>query len=201
MEFRGDAQNPPDAPFVTYESGMTCSDFLTKFSDFVDGDDSVDEVAGQHLEYCVECRRYVEVFERGRELLRSLPPLQVPEEFVPDLRRRISLVNARAGFAEASGSGATAVTAVGMAMLLVLAAWSPRMLPGTTSVDLAPIVVSEPAPRPLGFRTRGVSPFRSTERDLEPRRPSLWSDPNDLLFQYSPLAIRAGYSELRTGLD
>jgi len=183
---------------------MTCSDFIQHFSDYVDdrGASEILEEAERHLDDCEECRRYVEVYERGRELLRGFPEVEVRGDFQPRLRHRIYDAEERAALAAESGSGATAATAFGMAALLVVAAWSPGLSTGPASIELAPIVVSSPAPRSLGLRPSGS--FRRLEGDgaegmrEESRR---WRTPNDLLFQFSPLG-GSGAAELRRiGLD
>lgn len=184
---------------------MTCSDFIQHFSDYIDDRrvSGILEDAEQHLDGCEECRRYVEVYERGRDLLRGFPEVEVREDFQPRLRHRIYDAEERAALAAESGSGTTAATAFGMAALLVVAAWSPSLSSGPVSVELAPIVVSSPAQRPLGLRPTGA--FRSMDGDGSERfreeAPRRWRTPNDLLFRFSPLGGLGSAEFRRTGLD
>jgi anti-sigma factor RsiW len=178
---------------------MTCSDFIRNFSDYIDGkgDAGLCGTAERHLDGCVDCRRYVEVFERGRGLLRGFPELEVSDDFRPRLRHRIYHIEDRAAIEASSGSAATAATALAMAVLVVLAAWSP-MMTGSPSVDLAPIVVTAPAPRPAGLRPAALLGMPSS---FGSAASSVWDGRGRLLFQYSPLARGAGLTRVRPGLD
>ena len=182
---------------------MTCSHFIERFSDYVDGEGSTDfvERAEAHLDTCAECRRYVDVFERGRELLRSFPEVEVSDDFHPRLRHRIYHIEDGPSLAPGpNGSATSAVTALGMAVLLVLAAWSPVMLTDEPEVEMAPVVVTRPASRSLGIRPArpDLLDRAATFADDE----DLWRRANALLFRYSPLAERAGQPRFtRAGLD
>lgn len=184
---------------------MTCSDFIQHFSDYIDDRDGsgILREAERHLDRCEECRRYAEVYERGRDLLRGFPEVEVRDDFQPRLRHRIYDAEERAALAAESGSGATAATAFGMAALLVVAAWSPSLSSGPAAIELAPIVVSTPAPRSLGLRPSGS--FRPTDgagsRTFREESPRRWRTPNDLLFRFSPLGTSGSAEFRRTGLD
>lgn len=181
---------------------MTCPDFIEGFSRYVDGAASASfrEEAERHLETCGDCRRYVEVYERGRALLRSFPEVKVDEDFRPRLRHRLYHIDDRDALEPggASGSATTAVTALGMAMLLVLAAWSPLLTVDRPTVELSPIVVSTPESRPLGLRSQGPRLFPEDEAAALHRSRPGWE--RTLLFQYSPLATRSGRVQ-QAGLD
>lgn len=183
---------------------MTCSDFLRSFSDYVDGlgTSSFREDADRHLDDCPACRRYLEVFERGTSLLRSFPEVEVSDDFRPRLQHRIYHVDdARSLFGGPSGSATTAVTVLGMAVLLVLAAWSPVLVTRDMIVEMSPIVVTEPEPRPMGLRSvRSGGLLDETVRFSG--RADLSQGANALLFQYSPLAARLNRPRVqRAGLD
>jgi hypothetical protein len=88
-----------------------------------------------------------------------------------------------------------------MAVLLTVIAWAPRAVQGTPEVQLPAIVVSGP-PRvdpllltdPRGFQ------LPSSALNLTG---GLWSDPNSLLYEYSPMRERYRTNRVlrRTGLD
>lgn len=182
---------------------MTCSEFLQSFSDYYDGTgcDSVRREAEEHLDDCTDCRRYAETFDRGRRLLRSFPQVEVSDDFRPRLQHRIyhledgeALKRGMLG----SASGTTAATALGMAVLLVFAAWSPTLFE-EPEVELSPIVVSSPRANPTGLRLRPLELLPRGDAPLNRR--DLWQHPNALLFQHSPLSGRTGSSIRRADLE
>lgn len=185
---------------------MTCSDFLQGFSEYYDGTGPESHLreAEDHLAGCPDCRRYLDVVDRGRRLLRSFPELEVTDDFHPRLQHRIYHLEdgevLRRGL-WGSQSGTTAVTALGMAILMVLAAWSPSLLSLRPEVVLSPIVVSQPEARPVGLRLRPyrLLPGSGGETPLNGR--DLWRQPNALLFQHSPLSDRARSSLRRAELE
>lgn len=190
---------------------MTCSEFIERYSGYYDDDVAPDVTAAMesHMASCEECRRYHQVFDQGRDLLQSLPEIDVSDDFLPRLKHRIYHIEDGDGLGAlgASGSGATAVTALTMAILLVAAAWSPSLLDREVEVELSPIVVSQPQPR----ATRGGTGIRAPRVSLIPagdaiylgRDPDLLRASNALLYRYSPLADRAqaNGSVVRAGLD
>ena len=130
---------------------MTCSEFQHRFSDYYDGtaEPSFLEEADAHLGMCPGCRRYHEVFVRGSEILRAAPPpLAVLADFLPRLQHRIYHLEDGPALSGRGtvGSATTVTTALAIAMLIALAAWSP-VLVRAPEVDLAPIVVDRPEPR------------------------------------------------------
>ena len=80
------------------------------------------------------------------------------------------------------------LTAVGMAVVLAIVAWSPTLGRSTAEVDLAPIVVSGPPSREPTFAA-GTGSFTPWELTLSLEK-GLWSDPNALLYEYSPMRER-----------
>ena len=168
---------------------MTCYDFRDRFSDFFDGtaDSSFLGEANAHLAECMDCRRYRDVVTQGSAILRSMPPVVVADDFFPRLQHRIyHLEDGPAmGQADTVGSGTT----VAVAVLIVLAAWSPALV-RPPQIALAPIVVSQPEPRALGVRplllwTGSAQATQSSSVSAVDR--GLWDDPQ-LFVRYSPLA-------------
>ena len=108
---------------------MTCSEFIEGFSDYVDGVAEPDAMEGAelHLQACESCRRYEHTYRRGISLLRSFSDLTVHDGFEPDLERRLRRDTALAlqslGRRPAS-SGSSMTMVLGMALVLVGAAWS-----------------------------------------------------------------------------
>ena len=169
---------------------MDCSEFLSRFSDFYDAppQSRLRRQVEAHLEHCEKCARYERAFANGAALLQTLPRIELSESFRPTLEHRLLHLEDEKALARAAGASVVALTAVGMAIVLAIVAWSPTLGRSTAQVDLAPIVVSDsPAPNPV---------FPASTRSFTPRRPALdlekelWSDPNALLYEYSPMRER-----------
>jgi hypothetical protein len=183
---------------------MTCSDFLERFTDFLDGEGPEDlrTNAEAHLESCDRCRRYHEVMMQGAAVLRSLPEAQVPDDFQPRLQHRLYHVDDEVALGAHTASGTTVLTVLGMSMLLTALAWSPALRPMAPVVELPPIVVSDP---PLTMPPINVIGVRSMipRPTLDQTGTGLWDDAQALLYEYSPLQQR--YRERgplrRAGLD
>jgi hypothetical protein len=136
----------------------------------------------------------VDIVDRGRDLLRSCPPLDVSNDFRHRLQHRLYHVHDGEALRQVgSGSGATAVTALGMAVVLVFAAWAPAMLSWRPEVELTPIVVSRPETSALGLRTPPVSLF-PVGNPLPLADPGVWRESNALLFRHSLLNDRTRWS-------
>jgi anti-sigma factor RsiW len=183
---------------------MTCSEFVERFTDFLDGEgpEEFRAEAEAHLESCSGCRRYHEVMVQGAAILRSLPEAEVSEDFEPRLRHRLYHVYDEAVLRAHSASGATVLTVLGMSLLLTALAWSPALRPSAPVVAIPPIVVSEP---PLPLRPANALPVGAAI--LRPawarRGADLWDDAQALLYEYSPLQqrYRENAPPRRAGLD
>ena len=187
---------------------MDCSEFLSRFSEFYDAPQEapVRKEAEAHLAACGKCARYQEVVTRSVALLHVMPRPELAESFRPRLQHRLFHLN-EGGSAARPGkaSAIPAATVLGMAILLTAVAWSPMIGGGVPEVDLPAIIVSGPPMlEPLvGPDVPGLTPVSS---GLFPG--GLWSDMEDLLFEYSPMSERnrgrqdRGERVLRrTGLD
>ena len=171
---------------------MTCPEFQARFSDYYDGtgEPAFMTEASSHLDGCAECRRYRDVVEQGIQILKAVPTPSVSDDFLPRLQHRIyHLEDGPAlGQSETAGSATTATTALAIAMLIALAAWSPALVQ-SPEVDLPPIVVNRPAARVLGVRPP-VLWAGNAEVTFAPSIPAvhqgLWDDPR-LFTRYSPL--------------
>jgi hypothetical protein len=172
---------------------MNCSEFIAGFSEYYDGrDGSPDDSMRAHLEECVSCRRYHRVVTRGGQLLRELPPPSVPPDFHPRLQHRIYHVEDEAVLTRPVGSGTTGATALAMAILLTVVAWSPSVTGSAPTVELPPIVAQAPVTlRSLTPVGTGLSP-RPSVLDLGPSRDGqrLWVNTHSLLYEYSPLSAK-----------
>jgi hypothetical protein len=179
---------------------MTCSEFQAHFSEYYDaaGDAQFMAAASSHLDGCSECRRYRNVVEQGIQILRAVPAPAVSGDFLPRLQHRIYHLEDGPALArgETAGSATTTTTALAIAMLIALAAWSPALV-RAPEVAIEPIGVTQPEPRVVGIRTpeyRDQLALEAAEASLIHQ--GLWDDPM-LLTRYSPLTAARGRSALR----
>ena len=172
-------------------SHVECSEFLGRFSDFYDAPPGsrLRRQVEAHLEQCEKCARYERAVASGAALLRTLPRIELSESFRPTLEHRLFHLEDENALARAAGASAVPVlTAVGVVVVLAIVAWSPTFRRPTVQVDLAPIVVSgPPSPEPAFPTLTGSFTPREPVLDL---KKELWSDPNALLFEYSPMRER-----------
>ena len=183
-------------------SHVECSEFLGRFSDFYDAppESRLRRQVEAHLVQCERCARYERAVASGAALLQTLPRVELSESFRPTLEHRLFHLEDENALARAAGASAIPVlTAVGLGIVLAIVAWSPTFKPSTVQVDLAPIVVSGPPPPEPAFPAlTGSFPPREPALDLQK---GLWSDPNALLYEYSPMRerYRAGGLLRQTG--
>jgi len=185
---------------------MQCSEYLALSSEFRDGR-TKRYLAGEieaHLTVCPRCRLYRSTLERGVDLLRALPVLDVPDDFKPRLSHRIFHIEDGANIAkETLGSGATTLSIMAVAVLLAFTAWTPRAGGTVPSLELPPIVVAGPPARSFtpGPRrsTFSRSPSFFTTADFQD---GPWGDTHQLLFEYSTLSgRRRGPTLFRVGIQ
>lgn len=164
---------------------MDCKEFLSRYTEYRDGIMPARDVARAevHLSGCASCRRYGRVVDRGVRELRTVPGVTTDDDFQDRLRHRIyHLKDGDAVFDDGSrSSGASAVAAVGIAILLTAAAWTPVLRQAGNSVTLPPIVVDRP--EGSGSRVGLQVPASAFFREGEPwrtRSAPRWSPPSTL---------------------
>ena len=170
---------------------MECSEFLSRFSDFYDAppQSPLRRQVEVHLEECEKCARYARAVASGAALLKTLPRVELSESFRPTLEHRLFHLEDENALARAAAASAVPVlTAVGLAVVIAIVAWSPTLRRSTARVDLAPIAVSSPPSSEPAFPAlRWSLPPREPVLSLEK---GLWSDPNALLYEYSSMRKR-----------
>jgi anti-sigma factor RsiW len=148
---------------------MDCDTFLAEYSAYRDGEVSwaEREAFDAHLDACPSCARYDEVVRRGADVFRSLPELEVSDDFMDRLKHRIyseDLEMRRVGRRGTPGAAlATAAIAAGVALF----AWVPLMQPRERLVSL-PAVAAE-APRQTLVRRLITSPLHPEATGLTSR--------------------------------
>jgi len=185
---------------------MDCQQYMARLSDVIDGradSDVVVEMAAHRAE-CSRCRGYSRTLEAGRELLRGLPALEVPDDFKPRLDHRI-LHEEDGGAISRTGlsTGASLTAIMSVAVLVAAAAWAPSLASRTPSVDLPPVVVAGPSSP--AFTSRNPPPtFRKTLSIFSTTefQEGIWGNPHVLLREYSPILDRRRNQPLvRTGIE
>lgn len=183
---------------------MTCSDFLSEFSEFHDGNAPEDkrEAFAAHLASCPSCRRYRDVVERGVELLRSLPPQFPRDDFRPRLQHAIYHVDAERARRRSSSSlaGTGAMTLVAAVAILAGILWTPVLFEEGSAVELPPVVVNTP-PATSPASREAPAAVRSSAQPASFLDSNLWAQPNTLLFEYSTLQRMRDGGMVRTGLQ
>ena len=187
---------------------MICSEFLSRFSEFYDAPIGAPErlEAEAHMASCERCARYQEVVSRSVALLHVLPRAELAESFRPRLQHRLFHLDDGGSVAQSGrGSATPAVTVLGMAILLTAVAWSPTIGSGIPELDLPAIVVSGP---PMLDPLLEPDAFGPTPVSSGLFSGGLWSDAENLLFEYSPMSERNRERQdrservlRRTGLD
>lgn len=169
---------------------MNCSDLLARFTDYLDGSASEVDVAlmEEHLEGCPACGRYKVVLEHGANLLRDLPEPEIREDFGQRLQHRLYHVDDERALSAHAGSGAPALTVLGIAVLLTAVAWSPAFFARAPVVHLAPIVVDRAPTRSLIRPASATPPGTFSTKGEADLGEGLWA--NTLLYDYSPLSQR-----------
>ena len=137
---------------------------------------------------------------RGVELLQAMPQVELADSFRPRLQHKLFHVDDGDAVTQVgSGSAVPVAAALGMALLLAFIAWYPSFL-RTPEVSLPAIVVSRPPEPPPLFETDAFGMPAGSSLNLGS---GLWSNPNTLLYEYSPMSerYRSNSALRRTGLD
>lgn len=169
---------------------MDCTEFLASHSEFFDGVLSGERARAfsQHLGACRSCARYHEVVSQGRELLRSLPPIEPSHDFYPRLQHRLyHLMDAAQSEQGSRASGTSTAAALAIALAMTIAAWSPLVRAQAPQLDLPAIVVYEPPPPTSPYTLPSVLSLGYLQFPSGLTVESLWSRSNMLLYLYSPL--------------
>lgn len=139
---------------------MTCRDFLTRYSEYVDGriDAAEAELLGRHAESCAACRRYDRVVRTGAQLARDLlPRVRVSEDFEPRVRHRLldageHVSRRRAGSASVYAAAASVVVIAAAAALFTLP------VPSVSSAEPATVrLAAAPTSTPVREKTRATT--------------------------------------------
>jgi hypothetical protein len=146
---------------------MDCDTFLDGHSDFRDGLLTLpDRVAFEaHLRECDHCARYDRVVDRGVQVLRDRPELEVSDDFMGRLQHRLYHVDDEMAAARRRRGPVSrgAVAALAAAASVAAVALLPRLYPGAapTVTMLQPVAAVAPAPAASAYRVASSEPGAS----------------------------------------
>jgi len=148
---------------------MDCDKFLAEYSEYRDGEVSwaEREEFEAHLDACEACARYDEVVRRGGQVLRTLPALEVSDDFMDRLKHRIYTEDLERKRAAGRGTPGAVLATAAVAAGVALFAWTPLMAPRERLVSL-PAVAAE-APRQTLVRRLLDSTFHQEATTLTSR--------------------------------
>lgn len=166
---------------------MECKDFLEGYSAYRDGlvDEAQREAFRTHAERCDSCARYDRVVRKGTDVLRDLPQVDPPSDFLARLQHRIYHIEDGIPLSSAFEGGSAAVLAVAAVGLLALA-WMPFAVQAPVEVELPAVAVDAPERPPVRTATASSDarelvdpgPFVGSESEVEEAARSMpvWSD-------------------------
>ena len=142
---------------------MECKDFLEGYSAYRDGlvDEAERDAFREHRERCESCARYDRVVRKGTDVLRDLPPVDPPSDFLARLQHRIYHIEDGIPLSSTFQGGSAAVMAVAAVGLLALA-WMPFAVRAPVEVELPAVAVEAPE-RPA---TRAAAASGADARNL-----------------------------------
>ena len=184
---------------------MDCKQYLARFSEFFDGRTSsgLSKEMEAHRAACERCRQYSETLQAGGELLRTLPTLDVPQDFRLRLDHRILHLEDGASMArESMGTGATTISVVAVAVLVALSAWAPAVGVTDSTAVLPTVVVESPPPSFAPARADPTFPRNRSLFTTTEFQDGIWGNSHDLLREYSPILERRRDQPLvRVGIE
>lgn len=126
---------------------IDCNTFIARYSEFRDGELSwaEGEEMREHVDDCPACAHYHRVVQRGTDVFRALPELEVSDDFGDRLRWRLyqaddEMRRARAGASAGQVGGTFAIAA-----LVAFAAWVPLMHSRPPVGQLPAVAASAPS--------------------------------------------------------
>lgn len=124
---------------------MECKDFLDGYSAYRDGllDETERDAFRAHADSCDSCARYDRVVRKGTDVLRDLPTVEPPSDFLARLQHRIYHIEDGIPLSSTFRGGSAAVVAVAAVGLLALA-WLPFAAQAPVEVELPTVAVDAP---------------------------------------------------------
>lgn len=119
------------------DDATSCSEFVACYGDYADGmlDPTTAARLRRHLEECASCARYDRIICRGAELARDFLSIEPSPDFEQRLQHRIFHEQDTAALHNARP--AAVPTALAVAAMIALLAWSPLLLSDDAAVPSA----------------------------------------------------------------
>lgn len=135
------------------DASSPCSEFLALYGEYVDGtlQGVVQQRLSAHVDACDSCARYDRIIRRGAGLARDFMTIEPSPEFEQRLQHRI--FHEQDMSALQGGRPAAISTALAVAAMIALVAWSPVLI-----AERGTSVPSEATVR-AGIMTRGAASF------------------------------------------
>lgn len=134
---------------------MTCQEFRSRHSEYLDGWLNADEEARfrAHIEACAGCARHDRVVRRSLELVATIPSVEPASDFHERLQHRIlHLQDEMTRHDRFAGSGTLASLAI--AAIIAIVAWGPLVWPaGVRDVDGPAVAAGEQSAPAAGTAT------------------------------------------------
>lgn len=184
---------------------MTCAEFLDRFSEYYDGLVSPEAAArfDDHRQACTSCRRYAQVLETSLGLLQELPEVDPAEDMTARVHYRIQVEdeNELVGFGPLGSATATRTIAF-VTLVLAFTAWAPSMARRVATDTVGPMVLpvsaadrqsdansaaNDPTVGQIELAPFAAGQLSAPDDDVK----QLWSYPNAMLYEHSPLSGRS----------
>ncbi len=125
---------------------IDCNTFIARYSELRDGDLSwaEREEMEAHVDDCEACARYDRVLQRGTDVFRALPELEVSDDFGDRLRWRLYQADHEMR-RERSAAPAQAAGTLAIAAAVAFAAWVPLMSSRPSVGRLPAVAASAPS--------------------------------------------------------
>jgi anti-sigma factor RsiW len=132
---------------------IDCKTFLAQYSDYRDGELpwTEREEMDAHADACPSCARYDRVVHRGIDVFRTLPDIEVSDDFGERLKWRLHQADYEMSLERRRASPSQAIGTLALAAAVALAAWVPLMHP-RPFVGRLPAVAAAAPYRATAFR-------------------------------------------------
>lgn len=126
---------------------IDCNTFIARYSEFRDGELSwaEGEEMQEHVDECPTCAHYHRVVQRGTDVFRALPELEVSDDFGDRLRWRLYQADDEMRREREGATRSQVAGTLGIAAVIAFAAWIPLMHSQPPVGQLPAVAASAPS--------------------------------------------------------